>query len=541
MKTRLSDLLATVAFAILMCGCGGIAVDEIIDDDPLGSWKTPVTFSATIGDDTRAVVQGSKVLWEAGDAIGVFVVYNDDNNKTKTSSLFKSEPLEEGGESANFQIVPSTEEEAAILKKATGFYAVFPFGKGERVSKTSDGDWKYIDTYVRYPMGYEQTYGNAQKAVAYSSDHTLSFININHLVKFNVSDENVVKAVLAPLSGQAYISADHYYVSPETKAFAGNKDYSDLPVYSTSISLEVKTGDNYFSIMPGITLEGGFTISLYDASGDETGRFTYEADGGFKTRRNTITTIDIFEGRLETRSNLIKGHEYVEMGDGLKWATMNLGAMNPYSYGDYFGWAEPTSKQQNYEVNVNGPVGKDFNWINYRWIKSGKGDMGYINKYQLDDGNYPSVSLANIWYSYYMEDGKKVWVFTGDGRRVVKLEDDAARQNWGGSWRIPTKDEFKTLCDPAKFEWTYDKTRKGFTVTSKIPGYEGNNIFFPAAGRINLKMFWDKGEKGFYWSSSLTNETYSACDLEISQEDGAQLSEEGQWRSFGLPIRAVSD
>ena len=34
----------------------------------------------------------------------------------------------------------------------------------------------------------------------------------------------------------------------------------------------------------------------------------------------------------------INGHAYVEMGDGLKWATCNVGASSPEGFGDYFAW-----------------------------------------------------------------------------------------------------------------------------------------------------------------------------------------------------------
>ena len=45
-------------------------------------------------------------------------------------------------------------------------------------------------------------------------------------------------------------------------------------------------------------------------------------------------------------------HEYVDLGlpSGLLWATCNVGADSPEDYGDYFAWAETTTKS----VYVNG-------------------------------------------------------------------------------------------------------------------------------------------------------------------------------------------
>lgn len=44
---------------------------------------------------------------------------------------------------------------------------------------------------------------------------------------------------------------------------------------------------------------------------------------------------------------MINGHEAVNMGDGLFWATCNIGAESETDYGSYFSWGE-TSEKTNY-------------------------------------------------------------------------------------------------------------------------------------------------------------------------------------------------
>ena len=39
---------------------------------------------------------------------------------------------------------------------------------------------------------------------------------------------------------------------------------------------------------------------------------------------------------IVTVSQTINGHEYVDLGLSVKWATCNVGAENPWDYGDYF-------------------------------------------------------------------------------------------------------------------------------------------------------------------------------------------------------------
>ncbi len=61
--------------------------------------------------------------------------------------------------------------------------------------------------------------------------------------------------------------------------------------------------------------------------------------------KNTITEGSESGGEDES-SGTINGHEWVDLGlpSGLKWATCNVGATNPWDYGDYYAWGETTTK-----------------------------------------------------------------------------------------------------------------------------------------------------------------------------------------------------
>ena len=56
---------------------------------------------------------------------------------------------------------------------------------------------------------------------------------------------------------------------------------------------------------------------------------------------------------------------YVPMGDGLKWATMNVGANSAEEYGDYFAWGETTPKDW-------------YDWSTYQWCE---GNYDTLTKY----------------------------------------------------------------------------------------------------------------------------------------------------------------
>ncbi len=82
-------------------------------------------------------------------------------------------------------------------------------------------------------------------------------------------------------------------------------------------------------------------------------------------------------------------------------------------------------------------------------------------------------------------------------------EGKAAAEEWGGSWRLPTREEFDTLTDESKFIWTLDFANNGYIITSKIAGYMGNSIFLPFADAYDPgDPDWNLPWTGFFWSST---------------------------------------
>ena len=158
--------------------------------------------------------------------------------------------------------------------------------------------------------------------------------------------------------------------------------------------------------------------------------------------------------------NYNNGYKYVDLGLSVKWATTNVGANAPEEYGDYFAWGETEPKST-------------YSWETYKW---GNGSNNTMTKY-CTDSDYGTV----------------------DNRTTLELSDDAARANWGGTWRIPTRDEFTELRTKCTWEWTSLNGVYG----RKVTGPNGNSIFLPAAGYRSGSSLSDAGGYGYYWSSSL--------------------------------------
>ena len=188
----------------------------------------------------------------------------------------------------------------------------------------------------------------------------------------------------------------------------------------------------------------------------------------------------MLQGTLEKGNAKINGHEYVDLGLSVKWATCNVGASKPSEYGDYYAWGETYTKSS-YDSNNSETYEKN-----------------------IDD-------------------------IKGTSR-------DVAHAEWGGTWRMPTKDEIGELIDNCDYEWTTLNGVEGGRFTSKK---NGNSIFLPAAGDRSGTSLRDAGSYGDYWRSTPDeSSTQCACYLSFGS-DGCG----GGWsdRYLGQTVRPVSE
>ena len=207
---------------------------------------------------------------------------------------------------------------------------------------------------------------------------------------------------------------------------------------------------------------------------------------------------------------------YVKMGDGLRWAAWNVGATSLGQNGEYYAWAEVAPKGS-YAQGT------------YIWQQPGIDLFYNITKYTFADGN----DLGANWYS-----GE---VFVGDGKTDFAdyaYADDAARRNWGRSWRTPTPAEWQWLADNCTWEWQTDYLgtgTKGMLVTSTVAGFAGNSIFLPAAGYLRNESCYSYGTEGAYWSSSLSeNDVTYAKYLDFDKTSGPSMTTSTRYRGFSV-------
>lgn len=171
--------------------------------------------------------------------------------------------------------------------------------------------------------------------------------------------------------------------------------------------------------------------------------------------------------------------DMVDLGLSVKWATCNIGATKPEEYGGYYQWA---GTQDVTSTNIY------LYWNNFPYHDPDSEPQRGYTKYIPSD---------IYWY----------WSGIGspDDKTILDLNDDVAHVTLGGSWRMPTKDEFEELKNNCTSTWTKDYNGTGVAgliVTSNVSGYTDKYIFLPAAG-WRTDDYLTATDFGYYWTSSL--------------------------------------
>ncbi len=232
---------------------------------------------------------------------------------------------------------------------------------------------------------------------------------------------------------------------------------------------------------------------------------------------SSITSIKWFTNEIPDKSPV--GAQAVDLGLSVKWANMNIGASKPEEYGDYLAWGETSG----YKSGKNA-----FYDATYKYYKStnGKDKDGF------------DVVLASGYTKYVTKSNASSDGYDGfyDDKTVLDPEDDAAVANWGGSWRMPTKDELDELITKCTWESKELNGKKGYKVT----GPNGNFIFLPNAGRFNVWSIINVGESGNYFSSSLnSNRSYSSAYAYGLSFGRNWCRIDSSFRAEGYNVRAV--
>lgn len=185
----------------------------------------------------------------------------------------------------------------------------------------------------------------------------------------------------------------------------------------------------------------------------------------FKTKSDVEWNSNNGKRLVANKVSIDKFRAAVDLGltSGTLWADCNVGADSPGAYGNYFAWGDTSVKDS-------------YNKASYFYYSDGK-------------------------YTKYK-----------NSHTIVNAVDDAATENWGAAWGIPSKAQWKELIDECDWTWDAEKVYMevgpidgwlGYRVTSKK---NGASIFLVAAGSQNDEGFSGHGvsglnSAGWYWAN----------------------------------------
>ncbi len=242
--------------------------------------------------------------------------------------------------------------------------------------------------------------------------------------------------------------------------------------------------DGKKSPVQGVCSNGNYRL-IWDA----------RADLGPELYSNVVVRVTVVSGHA--RAQLWEGGPY--------WAMTNVGAEKPEGYGLYFWWGDTTG----YRPSSSGTFDFNFSSTNSAIYTFGR-DIA-----TLQSGN---------------ENEK--WI-TADG--VLAPAHDAAHVKWGGSWRMPTKQDMDDLLGKCDWNWTTLNGVKGWAVTGR-GDYASASIFLPCAGRGYGTSLVYSGSYGYYWSSVPYSDYDYSWDLYF--RSGRRYTSNG-YRYNGQSVRPV--
>ena len=449
-------------------------------------WETPaprvsqeLVFTAGLADasETRTHFQREgdvlKTVWDANESISIFYGGASTNGGSKFTST-NDQPTEEASFSGVLDAFTGMNEGGQSLS----FWSIYPYAS----DNAYDGDETVTLTLPTVQTAVEENISmNTYPMVAKTSGLSLSFYNVGTLLRVCVSSPDITGIVFRGNNGEV--------VSGRVSV---TMDSDGRPVWSriagqgkTYVTLKAPEGDTfevgkyyYIAFLPQ-TFSNGWSLSFQKAgSAENPGSF------GFYKKTDSAVFERAKSKNASNRDQGINFSSYVDMGNGLKIATVNIGGDSPTDKGDKFAWGETTTKS-------------NYSWINYLW-----GTQDAITKYTL-----------------------------ADGRTVLEPQDDAATVICGEDWRTPTEQEMRTLFNQNLYDIVYGD---GYiTITSKDPPHEHITLY---ASNIAPNYMVD------YWTSTYMDSSYNpncnAWAVRINSSSQT-YSFYGGLRIYGYPIRPV--
>ena len=477
MKRTISIVIASVAVAMALVSCTkeNISNKEVEKGINADGTRTLTVSFATKATKTYLLEDGITPVWKEGDQISLNGIPYDVPESAWGQTEFTLTTTETGAITAVYP--------------ATAYQSTDPFFK---VSDEQDGSFGCANICVAQAAAGTNTltFYNKTAVFAVAVPSGTKKLTVTSLGKINTTTGQRGKT-----------AADTVAISTTKTGSASNViivEKEDQSAFGDTVYVAVAVDEETGVLLADLNFDtgsaqGGVSPNYIKSKGQEP--MTYKAAAG------TIYTPVLHEYVELTIPVMTwdgENYQYIDTGSKttLRWATTNVGASSPTEYGLYFAWGETT--------------GHSF---------TGTPEDAFLENAFVFGINNLGFSWSNAPFNNGQEDFDETYFSTVQNEKcpdgVLASSYDAARQNWGSTWRMPTKEEFAGLAslDPEGQGW--DDTNKG----NRLTDANGNSIFFPAAGSGDGADLSDAGAYGYSWSSSLyTVYPYEAFYLDFCND-----------------------
>ena len=495
MKNKYFSFVALAA-AALATSC---ASDDLAEQKQEQTDTRTVTLTASVNEGQTRVgmtKNDSKAsfYWHKDDKILVQTVNN--GNYSGTAFSITGDDAKDGDPNATF---------TGEVTGTVGSYAVYPYNESHSFTG---------ETALTYNLPASYTYTSVETNIfSKTTDGTTSYpSNPTNMPMLGTITDG--KISFKCLGGLAVIRVDQMPAAEGTLTVSANEKLSgDFTVNDLSAdeaklattSTDVTDDDKKVAFnFTGAEKGGVGVFYLPLATGSYSGvKITIDSQtetinyGSLSVARKSVTAIPLYatgsNGALTKFSKIdgnvytLNGHEFVDLGLDVLWATMNVGATAATEAGGYFAWGETTSGKSTYSDS------------NYKFWQSSA-------------------------YTKYN---------STDNLTTLEAEDDAATANWGAGVRMPTKAEFEALNSGCSV--SYDRQNSIYTVTGN-----SQTISLPSS----TGYYMDSQQctsQDLYWTSSLPKSDY-VVNVTTAQMDDEEITiDDNTCRYFGCPVRAVTE
>lgn len=404
-------------------------------------------------------------LWQGNDKISILYTTSSNTSNNKEFTIVEEKGLSHGIFSGKANLSPSQ------------FTALYPYQSqamyGTETSNVVLPTWQNatpgsFDPHAGLLMGQTANPDppTTQPVLDIDFKHVCSYIELTPTFDCDA-------IIVATRSSDEFLAGNCYL------------QYNETPILSVNIPTK-KTGlVNQVTLRGPIAKGQTYYIAVLPGTYSSGIRITCVGENGKMVTKQRSSAVTLERGKHHRMNAFLADPATAEVdgvdlgtGDGVLWATRNLGATTPLEYGDKYAWGESTP----------------------------------LYSYTIDSENVTLYKAKNPTANEYDR---------------AATPNDPATSSLGSVWRMPTKTEMEKL--RTKCTWEYVENYNGTGISGYTVKGNNNQIFFPTS--INPTYYWT--------SDKDDNQTSFAYRLIIDRPNDRQevSSGPGYTSSFIRPVR----